>query len=75
VLDIGIPRPRTLGHNAHQDEVAQASAELHELLIEPPSHQRPQAPEPTGFDQHYRVPVQPGEEPDLPERVGGGFGR
>ena len=45
VLDIGIPRPRTLGHNAHQDEVAQASAELHELLM------RPDTPAPTGFER------------------------
>jgi NitT/TauT family transport system ATP-binding protein len=37
VLDIGIPRPRTLGHNAHQDEVAQASAELHELFMKRPT--------------------------------------
>ena len=58
VLDIGIPRPRTLGHNAHQDEVAQASAELHELLMQP---------------QHHQMPVQPGREPDLPARVGGRF--
>ncbi|QSB12661.1 ABC transporter ATP-binding protein [Natronosporangium hydrolyticum] len=32
-LEIRIPRPRTLGHNAHQEEVAQLSAELHELLM------------------------------------------
>lgn len=32
-LEVGIPRPRTLGHNAHQDEVARLSAELHELLL------------------------------------------
>ena len=32
ILDIGVPRPRTLGHDAHQDEVARASAELHELF-------------------------------------------
>jgi NitT/TauT family transport system ATP-binding protein len=60
VLDIGIPRPRTLGHNAHQDEVAQASAELHELLIEPPVRQQPHTPAPTGLD--------------LPQRVGGRSG-
>jgi NitT/TauT family transport system ATP-binding protein len=60
VLDIGIPRPRTLGHNAHQNEVAQASAELHELLMEPALDQQPQTPAATGFD--------------LPQRVGGRFG-
>jgi NitT/TauT family transport system ATP-binding protein len=35
-LHIGIPRPRTLGRNAHLAEVAQCSAELHELLMETP---------------------------------------
>jgi NitT/TauT family transport system ATP-binding protein len=33
ILDVHIPRPRTLGHNAHHHEVAQISAELHELLL------------------------------------------
>jgi NitT/TauT family transport system ATP-binding protein len=33
MLEVRIPRPRTLGHNAHQQEVAQLSAELHELLL------------------------------------------
>jgi NitT/TauT family transport system ATP-binding protein len=32
-LDVHIPRPRTLGHNAHQQEVALLSAELHEMLL------------------------------------------
>jgi NitT/TauT family transport system ATP-binding protein len=36
ILDIAIPRPRSLGHGAHLEEVAEASAELHELLVEPP---------------------------------------
>jgi len=36
VIDIGIPRPRTLGRNAHQEQVARCSAELHELLMERP---------------------------------------
>jgi NitT/TauT family transport system ATP-binding protein len=34
ILDIKIPRPRTLGRTAHLDEVARCSAELHELLME-----------------------------------------
>jgi len=34
VLDIDIPRPRTLGRNAHLEHVARCSAELHELLLE-----------------------------------------
>lgn len=33
VLDIDIPRPRSLGRNAHLEEVARSSAELHELLM------------------------------------------
>ncbi|MET8151602.1 ABC transporter ATP-binding protein [Actinoplanes sp. NPDC049668] len=33
VLDIKIPRPRTLGRGAHLEEVARCSAELHELLM------------------------------------------
>jgi NitT/TauT family transport system ATP-binding protein len=35
VVDVDIPRPRSLGMGAHVDEVARASAELHELLMEP----------------------------------------
>jgi NitT/TauT family transport system ATP-binding protein len=35
VVDVDIPRPRSLGLGAHVDEVARASAELHELLLEP----------------------------------------
>jgi NitT/TauT family transport system ATP-binding protein len=34
VVDIDIPRPRTLGRNAHLEKVAQRSAVLHELLME-----------------------------------------
>jgi NitT/TauT family transport system ATP-binding protein len=33
VLDIKIPRPRTLGRTTHLEEVARCSAELHELLL------------------------------------------
>jgi NitT/TauT family transport system ATP-binding protein len=32
--EITIPRPRSLGRNAHQEEVARCSAELHDLLME-----------------------------------------
>jgi NitT/TauT family transport system ATP-binding protein len=35
VVEVNIPRPRSLGHNAHLEEVAQVSAELHELLLTP----------------------------------------
>ena len=34
VVDVHIPRPRTLGRTAHLEHVAQCSAELHELLME-----------------------------------------
>jgi len=33
VLDIGIPRPRTLGTGAHAPAIASRSAELHQLLV------------------------------------------
>jgi NitT/TauT family transport system ATP-binding protein len=33
-VDIGIPRPRTLGRTAYLDEVARCTADLHELLME-----------------------------------------
>ncbi|GAA5063507.1 ABC transporter ATP-binding protein [Thermocatellispora tengchongensis] len=34
VINIRIPRPRPLGRNAHLEEVARCSADLHELLME-----------------------------------------
>jgi NitT/TauT family transport system ATP-binding protein len=33
VIEVSIPRPRTLGRTAHLDEIARCSAELHELLM------------------------------------------
>jgi NitT/TauT family transport system ATP-binding protein len=33
VLDVGIPRPRSFGHNAHVADVAGCVAELHDLLL------------------------------------------
>ncbi len=33
ILDVTIPRPRTLGRGAHLEDVARCSAELHELLM------------------------------------------
>ena len=36
LVDIDIPRPRTFGHNAHLEQVAAASARLHDLLAETP---------------------------------------
>jgi NitT/TauT family transport system ATP-binding protein len=35
IVEVDIPRPRSLGYNAHLDEVARTSAHLHELLLEP----------------------------------------
>ncbi|TMM40614.1 MAG: ABC transporter ATP-binding protein [Actinobacteria bacterium] len=35
VVEVDIPRPRSLGYNAHLEEVARTSAHLHELLMEP----------------------------------------
>jgi NitT/TauT family transport system ATP-binding protein len=32
VVDVGIPRPRSLGRTSHLEDVARCSAELHELL-------------------------------------------
>ncbi|HEX5995037.1 MAG TPA: ABC transporter ATP-binding protein [Jiangellales bacterium] len=34
IVEVKIPRPRSFGHNAHLDEVARCSAELHELLAD-----------------------------------------
>ncbi|MFU8873707.1 ABC transporter ATP-binding protein [Micromonospora sp. SL4-19] len=34
VVEVDVPRPRTLGRNAHLAEVARISADLHELLME-----------------------------------------
>ncbi|GII30064.1 ABC transporter ATP-binding protein [Planotetraspora mira] len=34
VVDVDIPRPRSLGRNAHLEQVARCSADLHELLME-----------------------------------------
>jgi NitT/TauT family transport system ATP-binding protein len=33
ILDIGIPRPRSFGHNAHLADVAACAAELRDLLL------------------------------------------
>ncbi|GIF18247.1 NitT/TauT family transport system ATP-binding protein [Actinoplanes tereljensis] len=33
LVEIPIPRPRSFGHNAHMDQVAGVSAELHSLLL------------------------------------------
>ncbi|KAB1944072.1 ABC transporter ATP-binding protein [Micromonospora sp. ALFpr18c] len=40
LVDIDIPRPRSFGHNAHMDQVAACSAELHQLLLGSDSPER-----------------------------------
>jgi NitT/TauT family transport system ATP-binding protein len=35
IVEVTIARPRSLGRNAHLEEVARVSAELHELLLAP----------------------------------------
>jgi NitT/TauT family transport system ATP-binding protein len=51
IVDVKIPRPRTLGHNAYLEEVARCSAELHELLLAPDS--------PAAAPETHPVPPQP----------------
>lgn len=34
IVEVSLPRPRTLGHGEHADELAEASALLHDLLFE-----------------------------------------
>jgi NitT/TauT family transport system ATP-binding protein len=36
IVEVRIPRPRTLGRNAHAADVAHVAGELHELLREVP---------------------------------------
>jgi NitT/TauT family transport system ATP-binding protein len=47
VVEVKVPRPRTLGRHEHLAEVARISAELHELLME---REAPGAPASTGTD-------------------------
>src|SRR5262245_28044934 len=63
ILDIAIPRPRSLGPGAHLEEVAQASAELHELLVQTPVRM-PHVPAP-------QTPT-PGPPHTAPMNQGGG---
>ncbi|HKT02981.1 MAG TPA: ABC transporter ATP-binding protein [Rugosimonospora sp.] len=56
ILTIDIPRPRSLGHGAHLEEVAQASAELHELLVEAPVRQPGRHHQPAGGGQPWTDP-------------------
>lgn len=57
VVEVKVPRPRTLGRNAHLAEVARVSAELHELLME---RSGPAGPAPAGGTE----PAGPGEPAD-----------
>jgi NitT/TauT family transport system ATP-binding protein len=58
ILDIDIPRPRSFGHNAHQEQVADISAELHELLLAAPMMPPPQAQD-VPLAPHSRPPAIP----------------
>jgi NitT/TauT family transport system ATP-binding protein len=42
IVDIGIPRPRSLGQNAHLTEVAEISGRLHALLSEKEGTEKPE---------------------------------
>jgi NitT/TauT family transport system ATP-binding protein len=55
-LDIKIPRPRSLGPGAHLDEVAAASAELHELLVEAPRRHQSHADPPPRHAPRWEDP-------------------
>src|SRR5690606_36436732 len=57
ILDVDIPRPRTLGRNAKLEEVARISAELHELLVGHASDS--ESPTPSGGAPGRRSAVQP----------------
>ncbi|WP_405104575.1 ABC transporter ATP-binding protein [Micromonospora sp. NBC_01405] len=61
VVEVDIPRPRTLGRNAHLADVARVSAELHELLMERDAPAGP-APAPLGPGTHRQPPVRAGAE-------------
>jgi NitT/TauT family transport system ATP-binding protein len=61
IVDVDIPRPRTLGHNAYLEEVARASAELHQLLLAPDGP--PEAPGSTAPPAALsREPARPGSD-------------
>ncbi|MFI7428565.1 ABC transporter ATP-binding protein [Micromonospora sp. NPDC049836] len=62
VVEVKVPRPRTLGRNAHLAEVARISAELHELLME---RDGPTGPAPAG-------PVAPADGTGTPTAAGAG---
>ncbi|MFI1193126.1 ABC transporter ATP-binding protein [Micromonospora sp. NPDC020750] len=61
VVEVDIPRPRTLGRNAHLADVARVSAELHELLMERDAPAGP-GPAPLGPGTHRQPPVRAGAE-------------
>lgn len=53
IVDVTIPRPRSLGQNAHIEDVARVSARLHELLMhdDTPTLERSVEDATTGSDQ------------------------
>jgi NitT/TauT family transport system ATP-binding protein len=46
IVDVRIPRPRSLGRTAHLEDVARCSAELHDLLAVNEAGMSPPAEEP-----------------------------
>jgi NitT/TauT family transport system ATP-binding protein len=58
VVEVNIPRPRSLGRNEHQAEVARCSAELHELLMS-------KQPVPAGMDIPWPLDGEPGDDVPL----------
>ena len=71
VVDVDIPRPRTLGRNAHLAEVARCSADLHELLMER------ETPAPAGVedDDHAGVRSSPSRTAARPTTTSCRFAR
>ena len=66
VVEVDIPRPRTLGRNAHLAEVARVSADLHELLMER------DGPEPAAEAGAPKQRAAGSDETDSPARAGVG---
>ncbi|GAA2704927.1 ABC transporter ATP-binding protein [Micromonospora olivasterospora] len=61
-VQVDIPRPRTLGRNAHLADVARVSAELHELLMERDA--------PTGPADAVATPAGSGVREEAPAKAG-----
>jgi NitT/TauT family transport system ATP-binding protein len=68
VLDVDIPRPRSLGYDTHREQIARCSAELHELLLRgDTAHVVPARPVPARPDN---LDTQPGDGWAAHEEIG-----